>query len=225
MRATRLGSRIAAFGPIALVAMAAAGCSSSSSSASSGAPAADSATANVSVSPSPVGVAARLLTPKDLPGGWAVNITPSSAPAMQTDCPLLNPTLWNASLPDRGESDLSQGMTPTLVETVGDGSSAQVDQAWQSLTDNLSHCTTYTHSGSTGSSTLAISKADLPAYGDHSYAFTLDVTISGGVHASGNIVAARSGGSIVVVYIAGVGGVSTSVVEGVMSAAVAKART
>lgn len=225
MRATRLSSCIAAFGPVALVAVAASGCSSASAS-SSGASAVGSATATVSPSASGLtGLAARLLTPKDLQGGWGVNVTPSDAPMGQSDCPLLNSALWNTSLPERGESDLSQGLSPYLVETVADGTSAQVEKAWQALAGNLSRCTTYTHTGSVGSSTLAIAKAELPAYGDSSYAFTLDVTITGGVHASGNIVAARAGNSVVVVYIAGLDGVSKSVVEGVVSAAVAKART
>jgi hypothetical protein len=224
MHATRLSSCIAAFGPVALVAVAASGCSSASAS-TSGASAVGSATATATVSPSATGVAARLLTPKDLQGAWSVNVTPSNAPTAQTDCPLFNAPLWNASLPEHGESDLSQGLSPYLVETVADGTSAQVDKAWQALADNLSHCTTYTHTGSAGSSTLAITKAKLPAYGDSSYAFTLDVTITGGVHASGNVVAARAGNSVVVVYIAGIDGVSKSVVEDVVSAAVAKART
>jgi hypothetical protein len=219
MRAIRLGSCIAVFSSVALAGVAAAGCSSSSGASAGASP---SATA----SPSPTGVAAKVLTPKDLPGGWSVDATPPEAGTGNVDCPLLNSSLWSASTAERGEADMSQTLAgPYLVETISIGTSAQADTAWKAISDGVSHCTTYTHTGAAGSSTFTITKTDLPSYGDSSYAFTLDVNISGGVHATGNIVAARSGNSVLVIYLAGVNGVPKSVVENVVSTAVAKAHT
>lgn len=221
MRAVRLNSYIAVFGSVALAGAAVAGCSSSPGP-SNGAAAAASATA----SPSATGAAAKVLTPKDLPAGWTVDATPPEATTGNTDCPLLNGSLWSTSATDRGEADLSQSLAgPYLVETLAVGTPAQADAAWKAISDGVPHCTTYTHTGSTGSSTFTIAKTELPSYGDGSYAFTFDVAISGGVHATGNIVAARSGNSVLVVYLAGVNGVPKSVVETVVSAAVAKAHT
>ena len=221
MRAIRLSSCIAAFGSVALAGVAAAGCSSSSSASGGASP-----SATASVSPSPTGAAAKVLTPKDLPSGWSVDAAPPETTTGNADCPLLNGSLWNTSLSDSGEADLSQSLAgPYLVETLAVGTPAQADAAWKAISDGVPHCTTYTHTGSTGSSTFTIAKTDLPSYGDSSYAFTFDVAISGGVHATGNIVAARSGNSVLVIYLAGINGVPKSVVENVVSAAVAKAHT
>lgn len=220
MRAT-LSSSIAAFSTFTLAGLAVAGCSSSSN-AGSGAGVALLPTA----SPSPTGMAAKLLTPKDLASGWNVDVTPSDAPVSNTDCPLLNAPLWNTALTGHGEVDMSEGLAgPYLVEQVAIGTSDEADKAWQSLTGNLSKCTSYTHAGSSGQSTFTIAKASLPSYGDSSYAFTLNITITGGVNASGDIVAARAGNAIVTAYIVGINGVTRGTVEDVVSKAVAKART
>ncbi len=217
MRAT-FNSSIAAFSSVTLAALAVAGCSSSSN--------VGAAAVSPTASPSPTGMAAKLLTPKDLASGWSVDVTPSDAPVSNTDCPLLNAPLWNMSLGGHGEADMSQSLAgPYLVEQVAIGTSDEVDKAWQSLTGNLSKCTSYTHAGSSGQSTFTITKTNLPSYGDSSYAFTLDITITGGVSASGDIVAARAGNAIVTAYIVSINGVSKGTVEDVVSKAVAKART
>lgn len=218
MRAT-FNSSIAAFSAVTLAGLAVAGCSSSSNVGTS-------ASRPPTASPSPTGMAAKLLTPKDLASGWSVDVTPSDPPVSNTDCPLLNSPLWNMSLSGHGEADMSQSLAgPYLVEQVAIGTSDQVDKAWQSLTGNLSKCTSYTHAGSSGQSTFTMTKTNLPSYGDSSYAFTLNITITGGVNASGDVVAARSGNAIVTAYIAGINGVSKGTVEDVVSKAVAKART
>ena len=221
MRAT-FSSSIAALSSVTLAGLAVTGCSSSSSTSN----AAAGASAYATASPSPTGLAAKLLTPKDLANGWNVDVTPSNAPVSNTKCPLLNAPLWNASLGGHGEADLSQSLSgPYLVEQVAAGTADQVTKSWQELTDNIPLCTTYTHAGSSGQSTFTITKTDLPSYGDSSLSFTLKIAITGGVNASGNIVAARSGNSIVTLYVVGLSGVSKSTVEDVVSKAVAKART
>lgn len=219
MRTTRLTSCIAAFSTVALAGLAASGCSSNSSP-SAGAPAA------ATTGSAPTGLAAKLLTAKDLPNGWGADVTPSEAPA-STTCPLLNSPLWNSSLPEHAEADLSRGLTgPYLVEQIAAGTAAQADSAWKVLADGIPECTTYTHKGTAGQSTFAMAQTSkLPSYGDRSFAFTLDITITGGVNASGNILAARSGNSIVVVYLEGITGVSQADVEDIAGKAVAKART
>jgi hypothetical protein len=231
MRTSRFGSCVAAFGVVALVTAAVTGCSSSSSgstgSTGSTAPAAGAASASGkgSGSPSAGGIAAKLLSPKDLPSGWSVDAAAADAP-QTADCPLLNTTLWNAPLADRAQADLSRGLGgPYLVEVLAAGKADQVDQAWQSLVGGVPRCTTYTHSTAAGKSTFTFGKADLPGYGDSSYSFTISIAITGGVSASGTIVAARAGNSIAVVYIVGTSGVTRSMVEDAVSRAVMKART
>lgn len=238
MRTSRFGSCIAAFGAVALVAVAATGCSMSAGS-SSGSSAGFSSTASAdstvgaaavggssaSSSPSPTGIAAKLLSPKDLPGGWSVDSASSDAP-QTADCPLLNSTLWNAPLADHGEADLSRGLGgPYLVEVLAAGQADQADKAWQSVVKGIPNCTTFTHSSAAGQSTFTIAKASLPSYGDSSYSFTLSIAITGGVNASGNIVAVRDGNSVAIIYIVGISGVSRTMAEDAVSRAVAKART
>ena len=219
MRTARLNSCIAAFSSVALAGLATAGCSSSSS------PSAGSSASAIG-SPSPTGLAAKLLTPQDLPNGWNTDASPPEPPIGNAVCPLLNSTLWSASLANQGEADLSQGLAgPYLVEQLADGTSAQADKSWKAMTDGVGHCTTYTHTGSSGSSTFTIGTTAMPSYGDGSYAFTLNLTISGAVHASGDIVAVRSGKSVLVLYIVGLNGVGKTMVESLVSAAVTKART
>ena len=219
MRTVRLNSCIAAVSSVALAGLATAGCSSSSSPSAA-------SSASATGSPSPTGLAAKLLTPQDLPTGWNVDASPPE-PAIGNDtCPLLNATLWDASLSTEVEADLSQSLAgPYLVEQLADGTSAQADKSWKAVTDGVAHCTTYTHTGSSGSSTFTIGTTAMPSYGDGSYAFTLDITITGGVHASGDVVAARSGNSVAVLYVVGINGVSKTLVETLVSAAVSKART
>ena len=219
MPAARLNSCIAAFSSVTLAGLAVAGCSSSTPTAAA------AATPDVTVSPSPTGLATKLLTPADL-SGWQTDVTPSEGPGA-TNCPVLNAPLWNAPLPNHAEADLSKGLSgPYLVEQVAAGTADQAGKAWQMLAAGVPQCTTYTHNGSAGQSTdKLVQTSRLPSYGDASYAFNLTITITGGVNASGNIVAVRTGNSIAVVYIVGLTGVSRSVVEDVVSKAVAKART
>lgn len=220
MRTSRFDSCVAALGAVVLVAVAATGCSSGSSGSSGSAADATS----LSGSASPTGIADKLLSPKDLPSGWSVDVTSTDAP-QTADCPLLNATLWNAPFADRGEVDLSRGLGgPFLVEVLGAGNADQAGKAWQLLVNGVPKCTTYTHSSAVGKSTFTIAKAGLPAYGDGSYSFTLSVAIAGGVSASGNIVAVRVGNSVAVVYLVGIGGMAQSTVEDAVSRAVAKAR-
>lgn len=222
MRATRLGTSAAALGSVALAGLALSGCSSGGSPS-----AAAAAVSSLTASPSPTGLAAKLLTPRDLPAGWSAEASPTDAP-LSTGCPLLNAPIWNASLPNRAEADLSKGLSgPYLVEQIAAGTAAQAGQAWQTISGSLKQCTTsYTHKGSTGQSTYTLAETrELPSYGDSSYAFTLDIAITGGVNASGDIVAARSGNSVVVLYVVGLTGVSKSDVEGIVSTAVTKAHT
>ncbi len=222
MRASRIGFRVLMAGSVALVGLTAAGCSAAPSTAQSA-----SATSRASggSSPSTAGLAAKLLSPGDLRGPWRVDAAATNVP-MSDKCPLLNSSLWNAALPHRTEVNLSQGLRgPYLVEELAAGNSGQADKAWQRLTSAVPSCTTHTHAGSTGQSTFTIVKTELPDYGDASYAFTLSITVSGGVNASGDIVAARSGNSIAVLYLVGLNGVSSDVVEGAVAKAVAKART
>jgi hypothetical protein len=228
MRASRLDSCIAGLGSITLVGLAVSGCSSSASPSPSAAGSASTvAQAAVTPSPSPTGVAAKLLAPGDLSSSWKTDPSTAEAP-MSANCPLLNKTLWNASLSGgSATANLSQGLAgPYLVEEIGAGTTDEASKAWQRIVDQTSNCTTYTHSGSQGQSTFTIAKTSkLPAYGDASSAFTFSVTISGGATGIGDIVAARSGNSIVVIYLVGLGGVTKSVVEDAVSKAVAKAHT
>ena len=236
MRTSRFGSCIAAFAAVVLVAVAATGCSmSAGSSSGSGAGLSSAASADSTVgaaavgssssSPGPTGIAAKLLSPKDLPGGWSVDSASSDAP-QTADCPLLNSTLWNAPLADHGEADLSRGLGgPYLVEVLAAGQADQADKAWQSVVKGIPTCTTFTHSSAAGQSTFTIAKASLPGYGDSSYSFTLSIAITGGVNASGNIVAVRDGNSVAIIYIVGISGVSRTMAEDAVSRAVAKART
>ncbi|HEV2347264.1 MAG TPA: hypothetical protein VGS97_24420 [Actinocrinis sp.] len=225
MRTSRFDSCVAAFGAVALVAVAATGCASSSSGSAASAFGAASQSGNAGGSPSPTGIAAKLLSPGDLPSGWSVDAASPDAP-QTADCPLLNATLWNAPLADRGEVDLSRGLGgPFLVEVLAAGSADQAGKAWRLLVSGVPKCTTYTHSSAAGKSTFTIAKAALPGFGDGSYSFTLSVAIAGGVSASGNIVAVHTNNCVVVVYLVGISGVTQSTVEDAVGRAVAKART
>lgn len=234
MRVLAVNSGIAAFCSATLLGLTAGGCSSSAgaSSAAGGAgaarPSATVAAGGAVIATSratPPSLAAKLLTPTDLPAGWARD-TASNDPLLQTGCPLLNTTAWNADLTGHGEADLNAGMTgPFLVETIATGDAAHVTTAWNKLVGGLPDCTTYTHGGANGSSTFSIARSTLPAYGDGSYSFTLKIKISSGVSAAGYIVAARNGGSVVVVYMVGIAPLDKAFVESTIGKAVAKGRT
>jgi hypothetical protein len=231
MHAVSVHARIAALSATATVALAAGGCSSSPAassaqpvaSVSAGAPA---ATASAPTSEaSPTGLAAKLLTPADLPAGWHPQIGAAN-PAPRTDCGLLNTADWNTALTGHAEADLiAGGAGPYLVEQIAAGTPAQVGQAWQKLIGGLGACTTYTHGGANGSSTFSIARTALPAYGDSSYSFTLEIKVSSGIDAMGYIVAARTGNSVVVVYLVGLTQPDRRMVEAAVNTAVAKART
>ncbi len=234
MRVLNVNGCIAALGSAAVLGVFAAGCSSSAaatspSSAQGSATASAGAAAGLGSAPtdgaSPTGLAAKLIAPADLPSGWGIDATATN-PAMQTDCPLLNTADWNTSLSEHAEADLSAGMTgPFLVEQIAASDSAQVGKAWNNLVNTLSKCTTFTHGGANGSSTFSIVRSSLPAYGDSSYSFTLAIKVSTGVNASGYIVAARNGNSVVVVYLVGLTPLDKTFVESAVSKAVTKART
>lgn len=228
MRASRHASRVLAAGSVALVGLTAIGCSADAANpAPLTAKSASAATAPTAMltSSTATGLAAKLLAPADLRGAWRVDTAATNAP-MSVNCPLLNDAAWNAPLPQRAEGNLSEGLSgPYLVEELAAGTSDEADKAWQLLTAGLPNCTTYTHSGSLGQSTFTIARTKLPRYGDASYAFTLSITISGGVNASGDIVAARSGNSVAVLYIVGLNDVSSADVEDAVAKAAAKART
>ncbi|MBS2962887.1 hypothetical protein KGA66_07525 [Actinocrinis puniceicyclus] len=234
MRALSIHTCIATVSSAALVALGAGGCSSSNASTdTAGAQPAPSSSATASPGlgsappsgASPSGLAAKLLTPADLPAGWGIDATATNPP-MQSGCGLWNPAVWNGSLAGRAEADLSAGLTgPFLVEELAAGTSAQVASAWQKLVGSLSQCTTYTHGGGSGSSTFTTARASLPAYGDGSYSFTLNIKVSTGVDASGYIVAARSGNSVVVVYIVALAQPAKNMADAAFGKAVAKARS
>lgn len=233
MRALSIHTCIATVGSAALVALGAGGCSSSSNASTDAAGARPAPSSSATAAPgsarpsaaSPSGLAAKVLTPADMPAGWGIDATATNPP-MQSGCGLWNPTGWNGSLAGRAEADLSAGLTgPFLVEELAAGTSAQVASAWQKLVGSLSQCATYAHGGAGGSSTFTTARASLPGYGDGSYSFTLNIKVSTGVDASGYIVAARSGNSIVVVYIVGLVQPEKSMVETAFGKAVAKARS
>ncbi len=97
MRASRLAPSVAALGTTALVGLSLAGCSSDTHAAAAQ-PTATAASATAT--PPPSGLAAKLLTPADLPAGWATEASATN-PAMSTSCPVLNPAVWNDPLPGR----------------------------------------------------------------------------------------------------------------------------
>lgn len=234
MRLLAVHTGIAAFCSAALIGLTAGGCSSSASTSSTGTAAgaarpSATATAGAAAIPAPgatpASLAAKLLTPADLPAGWSRD-SASNDPLLQTGCPLLNTTSWNTELTGHGEADLNGGMTgPFLVETIATGDAAHVTTAWGKLVSGLPACTTYTHGGANGSSTFSITRSSLPAYGDGSYSFTLQIKISNGVNAAGYIVAARNGGSVIVVYMVGIAPLDKALVESTIGKAVAKGRT
>lgn len=209
-----------------------AGCSSAAAAGTTGAgPAGGTAAATGKAGTSAAvggsgALSARLLAVSDLPSGWAIDAAASN-PSLSTPCSLLNSAVWSAKLPAKAGRDLNGGMAgPYLDEQFGEGTAADAEKAWQALVAGLSKCTTYTHDGSSGKSTFSVAKASsFPVYGDGSYAFTLTIDITGGVSASGDIVAARAGNSIVVLYIAGLTGVDSALVDQAVTKAVARART
>lgn len=230
MRALTASTGIAAFCSAALVGLAAGGCSSSASTSTAVAPR-PSASASPTLGSAPLpgatppSLAAKLLAPSDLPAGWAHD-TASNDPALKTDCPLLNTSSWNSLLTGHAEADLNAGMTgPYLVEQLATGDAASVTAAWNKLVSGLPACTTFTHGGSNGSSTFSFAHTSLPTFGDGSYAFTLSIDVSSGVQASGYIVAARNGDSVIVVYLVGLTPPDKTFVESAVGKAVTKGRT
>jgi len=223
MRASRLVPSVAVLSTAALVGLLVAGCSSSPSAAAQSAGTSPAATGTAAGTATVSPLAAKLLTAGDLPAGWSVEVGATN-PSMATSCPLLNTGAWNGSLPQRAEADLSVGMTgPFLVEQLAIGSAAQVDKAWQIFVAAIPKCTTFTHAGSSGASTYTVTRADFPSYGDESYGFGLDIKITNGVDASGNVVVARTGTAVVLVYLMGVPNVQQSLMEQIVAKAVAKA--
>jgi hypothetical protein len=218
MRASRLAPSVAVLGTTALVGLSLAGCSSDTHAAAQ--PAAT--TASATATPTPTGLAAKLLTPADLPAGWSTE-TSATNPAMSTPCPVLNPAVWNDPLPGRVETDLSAGLTgPFLVEQIAAGDAAQLQKAWGAFTAAIPKCTTFTHAGSSGSSTFTVTTADFPKYGLDSYGFGLSLKVTAGVSASGSIVVVRTNSAVVLVYVVGVTAVSKDEVEQIVTKAVAK---
>lgn len=234
MRVLNVNGCVAALGSAALVGLTAGGCSSSTAPAPAGtarsAPTASvGAAAGIGSVPTTgartAALSAKLIAPADLPAGWGIDATATN-PVMQTDCPLLNTIDWNTSLPGHAEVDLNAGMTgPFLVEQIAAGDTAQVLKGWNDLVGGIGKCTTYTHGGAGGSSTFSIVRTSLPAYGDSSYSFTLTIKVNSVIDASGYIVAARNGNSVIVVYLVGLTSLDKTFVESAMSKAVAKART
>jgi hypothetical protein len=160
-----------------------------------------------------------------MPAGWTVDAAATN-PAMDTSCPLLNLNGWVKPLAERAEADLKAGpVGPFLVEEYAGGDSEQVGRAWQTLVSQLSLCTTFTHSAPAGGSTFTIGKkAGFPSYGDGSYAFTLNIDVTGGVTASGDIAVVRTKNAVVSVYIIGVSGVEESLMEQSVAKAVTRAQ-
>jgi hypothetical protein len=223
MRAARLVPPAAALGASALIAFAAAGCGTSSAGTSAGArPAATTAAPSRTADAAPTGLAARLLTPKDLPAGWAYQASATN-PTMATPCPVLNPAVWNAALADHAEADLTGGMTgPYLVEQLSSGTAQQIDRAWQVFVGAIGKCSTFTHDAGNGSSTFTITQTAFPSYGEGSYGFNLTLQVSGGVTAHGSIVVVRKNTTIATVYLVGLAGVAQSQMETIVSAAAGK---
>jgi hypothetical protein len=220
MRATRLAPSVAVLGTTALVGLGLAGCSSDTHAAAAKATA--TATAVQTAAAAPKGLAAKLLTAADLPSGWGLEAMATN-PEMSTSCPVLNPSVWNAPLPDHAEVDLTAGMTgPFLVEQLAGGDSQQVAKAWSAFTAAIPKCTTYSHAGSSGSSTFTVTSADFPQFGSASHAFALTVGVTSGVGGTGNIVVARTSGAVVMLVLVGVGGVPKSLMEQIAEKAVAK---
>ncbi len=170
-------------------------------------------------------LSARLLAPSDMPAGWSIE--KAANPTISTPCPILNSSVWTAKLPGKAARDLSGGMTgPFVDEQFGEGTAQDAKTAWQTLVAGIPKCTSYTHDGAGGGSTFSVAKASsFPTYGDDSYAFTLNITITGGVSASGNVVAVKAGNSIFVLYIAGLTGVDRTLVDQAVTKAVTRART
>lgn len=233
MRVLSVSSCVAALSSAALLGLTAGGCSSSAAATSPGAAGSAQPSASApkgmgtapSTAPVATGLAAKLLTPADLPTGWGIDASATN-PAMQTDCPLLNTAIWNLPLTSHAEADLNGGLAgPFLVEQIGAGDTAQVTKSWDALVNGLSKCTTYTHGGANGSSTFSIVRTSLPAYGDSSYSFTLSIQISTGIKGNGYIVAARNGNSVAVIYIVALTPMDKTFVDSTMSKAVVKART
>ena len=219
MRASRLAPSVAALGTTALVGLSLAGCSSDTHAAAAQ-PAAT--TASATATPTPSGLAAKLLTPADLPAGWSTEASATN-PAMSTPCPVLNPAVWNDPLPGRVEADLSVGLTgPFLVEQIAAGDAAQLQKAWSAFTAAIPQCTTFTHAGSSGSSTFTVTAADFPKYGLDSYGFGLTLKVTTGVSASGSVVVVRTKDAVVLVYLVGVTAVPKDEVEQIVTKAVAK---
>jgi hypothetical protein len=220
MRASRLAPSVVALSMTALVGLATAGCSSGTH-ASAAQPTTTPGTATAAATAS--ALTAKLLTAADLPAGWARDASATN-PAMATACPVLNPTVWNGPLPGHVEANLSAGLTgPFLVEQIAGGDAQQVAKAWGTFVAAIPQCTTFTHSGSSGSSSFSITKADLPTYGDGSYGFGLSIEVTGGVSASGNVVVARTGDAVVLIYVVGIPSVSVALAEQIVAKAVAKA--
>jgi hypothetical protein len=222
MRASRFAPSIAALGSTLVVGLAAAGCSvDTPAQAAVTAPATSAAPAS-----SPTGIAAKLLTARDMPAGWVVDASATN-PIMDSTCPLLNPSGWNKPLAARAEADLKAGMAgPFLVEEYAGGDSEQVSRAWQELVAQLPKCTTFTHSVPAGGSTFTITKKSaFPSYGSGSYAFTLTIDVTGGVSASGDIAIVRTPNAVVSVYIVGISGVQETLMEQSVAKAVAKANS
>jgi len=219
MRTTRLAPCIAVLGTTALVGLGLAGCSSGTHAAAPS----TTATAGRTAAAAPQGLAAKLLTAADLPSGWGLEATATN-PEMSTQCPVLNSTVWNAPLPDHAEVDLSAGLTgPVLVEQLAGGDSQQVDKAWTAFVAAIPQCSTYSHAGSSGSSTFTVTSIDFPKYGEASYGFALSVGVTSGVGGTGNIVVARTGAAVVMLIVVGVGGVPKTLMEQIAAKAVAKA--
>lgn len=233
MRVLRGNPVIAALGTATLLGLSIGGCSSSAAGKSaaaagagqSSAPAVSGAGSAPSATASATGLAAHLLTPADLPAGWKNDVTPSN-PAMQTDCTLLNTSIWSTALTEHAEADMNAGMAgPFLVEQISAGDPAQATKAWNALVSGLPKCTSYTHGGANGSSTFSFARATLPTYGDSSYSFTLGIQLSSGIGGNGYIVAAHNGNTVLVIYVVGVTPLDKTFVDTTMNKAVSKART
>lgn len=216
MRVARLIPSVAVLGSTALVGLAAAGCASNQ-------PTSPAVTASSRVSAAPTGLAAKLLTAKDMPAGWSLD-TAAHNPSMATTCPLLNSSLWNGPMSEHAEADLNAGLVgPSLVEQIASGDAAQMNRSWNTMVAGLSQCSSFTHTASSGGSTFTITRLpSFPVYGDASYAFNLEIAITGGVKGTGNIVATRKGSTIAVIYLAGVADVTPELMEQLTAKAVSK---
>jgi len=162
-----------------------------------------------------------LLAVTDLPAGWTTDEL-SSGGTGDASCPALNSGPWK-HLPQEAEADFSDGQTgPFLLDQLAGGSAAQASAALQSFVKATSQCAHFTQEASGGTNTFKLSAMSFPSYGDATYAFAVTVSQSLGLSASGDIVVVRKGGILVEITVFGLESVPVSLVEQLVTKALAK---